>query len=236
MFNKKDDKNSISKYTQRGFSNVEVKKYRPGACENCGAITHKKKDCFERPRAKGAKYTNKDIRRDEYMIEAKLDYEGKHDTWNGYDPNTQLKKIYEYQLLEEAKLKEKLKKIEESNDNDLLEKKDNDKEYSSFEDDKSSDNDLEFDVKEIVDSSRFSNALTRPLSKSHNVIDDYKKYMNNLNTNKDNPSAYDLKEEDLDAKKISTDEQKFLDAEKFEAEANKRNKELNVSLYIKLNS
>jgi hypothetical protein len=32
-----------------------------GACANCGAMSHKTKDCTERPRKLGAKYTGKDI-------------------------------------------------------------------------------------------------------------------------------------------------------------------------------
>ena len=33
-----------------------VTKFRKGACSNCGAMTHKTKDCCERPRKKGAKW------------------------------------------------------------------------------------------------------------------------------------------------------------------------------------
>jgi len=44
--------------------------YRKGACENCGAMTHKKKDCLERPRslAKSAKVSNADIAPDEAVM------------------------------------------------------------------------------------------------------------------------------------------------------------------------
>ena len=73
-------------------------KYRKGACENCGAITHKTKgrlflegfryknilDCCERPRKVGAKFSGKDIRPDEYVQNLDLDYESKRDRWNGY--------------------------------------------------------------------------------------------------------------------------------------------------------
>lgn len=47
--------------------------YRKGACENCGAMTHKKKDCLERPRslAKSAKVSGMDIAPDEGLT--KLD-------------------------------------------------------------------------------------------------------------------------------------------------------------------
>lgn len=63
-------------------------KFRKGACENCGAMTHKRKNCLERPRAKGAKWTGKDIAADEVVRDVNLDYEGKRDRWNGYDAKT----------------------------------------------------------------------------------------------------------------------------------------------------
>ncbi|CCF35568.1 pre-mRNA-splicing factor SLU7 [Colletotrichum higginsianum] len=61
-------------------------KFRKGACENCGAMTHKAKDCLSRPRAKGAKWTGKDIQADEVIQDVKLGWDAKRDRWNGYDP------------------------------------------------------------------------------------------------------------------------------------------------------
>ena len=49
-------------------------------------MTHKSKDCVERPRAKGAKLTGKHIAPDEKIEQFDLDWEGKHDRYNGYDP------------------------------------------------------------------------------------------------------------------------------------------------------
>ena len=45
----------------KGIFNVATK-YRKGACENCGSMTHKAKECLDRPRARGAKWTGEDIR------------------------------------------------------------------------------------------------------------------------------------------------------------------------------
>jgi pre-mRNA-processing factor SLU7 len=44
-------------------------KFRKGACENCGALTHGKKDCFSRPRKIGAKHNAEDIQADEIYLE-----------------------------------------------------------------------------------------------------------------------------------------------------------------------
>ncbi|KAK9457845.1 mRNA splicing protein [Dipodascopsis uninucleata] len=76
-------------------------KYRKGACENCGAITHKTKDCMERPRKVGAKWTGQDIQADDLLQEVPMTWDSKRDRWNGYDASDHAKVIQEYERLEE---------------------------------------------------------------------------------------------------------------------------------------
>lgn len=93
-------------------------KYRKGACENCGAMTHKKKDCLERPRKVGAKYSGDNFAPDEHIqTELSFDYEGKRDRWNGYNPEEHQRVYEEYEKIEEAKRQLKEQKVED----DLLE-------------------------------------------------------------------------------------------------------------------
>lgn len=49
-------------------------------------MTHKTKDCVERPRKVGAKYTKASIAADEKIQELNLEtFDAKKDRWNGYD-------------------------------------------------------------------------------------------------------------------------------------------------------
>lgn len=111
------------------FQSKIITKYRKGACENCGALTHKKRECMDRPRKVGAKYSGANIAPDEY-IQAKLNlsYDGKRDRWSGYDPNEHRAIVEEYQKVEEAKRQLRADKLDaEENQDDEDEDKDEDK-------------------------------------------------------------------------------------------------------------
>jgi pre-mRNA-processing factor SLU7 len=95
-----------SKWYDRGKKlGPAATKFRKGACENCGAMTHKTKDCLSRPRAKGAKWTGQDIQADEVVQDVNLSWDAKRDRWNGYDPKEYKAVIEEYEQLEALKAK-----------------------------------------------------------------------------------------------------------------------------------
>eukprot|EP01080_Neovahlkampfia_damariscottae_P004526 gene4526-7904_t len=109
------EKKKEKKWYQRGVKGETATTYRKGACTNCGAMTHKTKDCMERPRKRGAKLTGKDIKPDEIITDVgELTYEEKRDAWNGYEVEN-----YDevYKSFEEDDLEKRKQKVE------VLEKK-----------------------------------------------------------------------------------------------------------------
>ncbi|MBZ3887601.1 Pre-mRNA-splicing factor SLU7 [Sciurus carolinensis] len=106
---------SSGEWYKRGVKeNSITTKYRKGACENCGAMTHKKKDCFERPRRVGAKFTGTNIAPDEHVQpQLMFDYDGKRDRWNGYNPEEHMKIVEEYAKVDLAKRTLKAQKLQE---------------------------------------------------------------------------------------------------------------------------
>ena len=99
-----DDKAKAATLVDRGRKAGPARtKWVKGACENCGAMGHKKKDCLEKPRKVGAKYTGKDIQADRIIRDVKLGYEAKRDVYQTYDPKQYQEVIEEYNLIEEAR-------------------------------------------------------------------------------------------------------------------------------------
>ncbi|EZA58552.1 Pre-mRNA-splicing factor SLU7 [Ooceraea biroi] len=95
-------------------------------------MTHKRKDCMERPRKVGAKFTNSKIAADEFtQPELSMDYDGKRDRWAGYDPSEHRAIVEEYQKIEEAKRQMRAEKLNAEEEND---EQDSDKDEDKYVD------------------------------------------------------------------------------------------------------
>jgi pre-mRNA-processing factor SLU7 len=120
-----DDKmvlfDGLDKWYNRTAAQQQVKmaiKFREGACENCGAMGHKRKECLEKPRKRLAKYGAGVIAPDDLQQpELKLSFEGKRDRWNGVDMDDYQGRVHvEFEKLEEARRQIKAKKLDEEAD------------------------------------------------------------------------------------------------------------------------
>ncbi|CAA7261688.1 unnamed protein product [Cyclocybe aegerita] len=190
-----DSANKLDNWYDRGArAGPAAKKYRKGACENCGAMTHKKQDCLERPRKKGAKYTNKDIQADDVIQDVATGYDAKRDRWNGYDP-AEHKKVYEeYGAVEAARQKLREEEIDNQTTTDLAAvrkvakagKSDATKDDADFgsSEDEDADEDKYADAADAV--GQKLDAKTRITVRNLRIREDTAKYLINL----DPESAY----------------------------------------------
>jgi pre-mRNA-processing factor SLU7 len=171
-----------------------AKKYRKGACENCGAITHKRQDCLERPRKKGAKYTHNNIAQDEVIQHIEAGYDAKRDRWNGYDP-AEHKMIYEeYEAVEAERQRLREEEIDKQTTTDMAavrkvakagkaEGKEGDPDFGSS-DEEDADEDKYADAADAV--GQKMDTKTRITVRNLRIREDTAKYLINL----DPSSAY----------------------------------------------
>jgi pre-mRNA-processing factor SLU7 len=82
-------------------------------------MTHKRADCMERPRKKGARFTGKNIAADEIIEEFEGGYDAKRDRWNGYDPSEHKKLLEEYAELEKERARLREEEIDNQTSTDL---------------------------------------------------------------------------------------------------------------------
>ncbi|KAJ2591489.1 mRNA splicing protein [Coemansia sp. RSA 1797] len=160
-------------YTRGSRIGSAPKKYRRGACENCGAMSHKTKDCMERPRKTGAKWTGRDMMADERVESVSLSYDAKRDMWNGYDATQHKTLMSDWELVEEARRKRKASELDKSKEKDLSDVNANSIEAqfaSSDEDDEDDD----------------ANVKSKSTVRNLRIREDTAKYLRNL----DPDSAY----------------------------------------------
>lgn len=191
---KEESSTKLDEWYDRGAkAGPAAKKYRKGACENCGAMSHKKQDCLERPRKKGAKFTNKDIQADEVIQTVATGYDAKRDRWNGYDV-AEHKRVYdEYEAIESARQKLREDQIDNQTTTDLAAvrkvakagkaEKEGDADFGSS-DEEDADEDKYADAADAV--GQKLDAKTRITVRNLRIREDTAKYLINL----DPESAY----------------------------------------------
>jgi pre-mRNA-processing factor SLU7 len=159
-------------------------KFRKGACENCGAMSHKTKDCMDRPRKTGAKWSGKDIKPDEIIQEIELDYDSKRDRWNGYDPSEHAKIYEEYEKIEEARRKMKASELDKQSTTELV-KKTGERTTGEFSSEDEEDDEDKYAERSDMPGQKV-NTKTRTTIRNLRIREDTAKYLRNLDIN----SAY----------------------------------------------
>ncbi|KAI7857162.1 Pre-mRNA splicing Prp18-interacting factor-domain-containing protein [Circinella umbellata] len=153
-------------------------KYRKGACENCGAISHKTRDCVERPRKKGAKWSGKNIQADEIIQNPDLDWDEKRDRWNGYDPREHDKVIEEYEKIEEARRANKATELDKQGPTTTSEAK----KLARVSDDEDDEDDGDKYADQADMPGQHVNTKTRTTIRNLRIREDTAKYLMNLDT------------------------------------------------------
>ncbi|KAL6583721.1 hypothetical protein OROMI_003010 [Orobanche minor] len=180
---RKSDPNSNKSWYDRGAKTFQAEKFRVGACQNCGAMTHGKKSCVERPRQKGAKWTSKHIAPDEKIENFELSYDGKRDRWNGYD-----KQASWYDARDEARSKilkdQQLQKLEEKNNNENKEGGvSDDEEDEATVDEAKVDESKQMDFAKVETRVRTTGGGSTGTVRNLRIREDTAKYLLNLDVN-----------------------------------------------------
>lgn len=236
-----EHKNPSNYLFQKGADRTtHIYKYRKGACENCGASTHKTKECVERPRKIGAKWSNKDFGHDEFILPSSKDFESKRDRWSTYDPESFKKIMIDYERTRQAKQEyqqEKAKEINDENLKSILLKDDELKRIDNEEDDEF----LEIQKRKQDNDNRATAEIYQSATSKGNFLKkDYSRYLKDLYEDPNLDGKSRAMQESLDPtitaaitgntiRLIEGDTKKLLETEAILKEANERNKGLNLN-------
>nr|XP_043639141.1 pre-mRNA-splicing factor SLU7-like [Erigeron canadensis]XP_043639146.1 pre-mRNA-splicing factor SLU7-like [Erigeron canadensis] len=152
-------------------------------------MTHNTKACMERPRKLGAKYTSKNIAPDEKIETFELNYDGKRDRCNGYDPALYAYVIDRYEARDEAWKKhlkdQQLKKLEKNNTGNAEEgvSDDEDNEDALKVDEAKVDESKQMDFTKVEKRVRTTGGGSTGTVRNLRIREDTAKYLLNLDEN-----------------------------------------------------
>lgn len=197
-------------------------KFRKGACQNCGAMTHSTKDCLERPRKVGAKWTGRDIQPDEVTTSLSLGFEAKRDRWNNYEGDDYSSRVADWEIIEKSREKQRQEKARR-------------KLQDNTQDD-DSDDDSEDDEYAQVDIGKGGDAANRVPVRNLRIREDTARYLTDLN------ASYDPKNrkvtgvestlygnDDFVKANTGSDADKLAQISAFAWEAEKRGKDVHIT-------
>ncbi|KAL3103348.1 hypothetical protein niasHS_002534 [Heterodera schachtii] len=118
---------SVAEWYPKGTTERVAFKYRDGACQNCGALGHTRKNCFEKPRLVGAKFTNSNIAPDDHVLPSlEMGYDAKRDRWNGYNAEDYSLVAAEFEKMEETRKLIRAEQLKEAGEEDKKAEEDED--------------------------------------------------------------------------------------------------------------
>ncbi|PRP83386.1 alanyl-tRNA synthetase [Planoprotostelium fungivorum] len=182
--NAKSEASANEWYLRGAKAGPAATKYRKGACENCGAMTHTKKECCERPRKLGAKWSGRDIAQDEIVKDIKLDWSGKRDRWNGYNADDYSSVVQKYEKFEAER--RRVRKEEAQQKAETKQERDSDSDVSSSDEEEEDEEKSEFiDAEEqpvgATLASQGTAVKTKTTVRNLRLREDRAKYLINLN-------------------------------------------------------
>ncbi|KAJ0397760.1 hypothetical protein ATCC90586_005148 [Pythium insidiosum] len=184
-----------------GEDRAAPRRWRKGACKNCGAMSHKTTECVERPRKVGAWKTNRDLAADEVLVDVrsqqfgKLAFDAKRDQWLGYDPKEHDKTVDRYEKIEAARRQKRMNEVNQKlRDAASTEQQRSNSDSDSDSDAASSEEDEEFRDREegplfaerVARQGGVGGAQMKTTVRNLRIREDTAKYLRNLNPN----SAY----------------------------------------------
>jgi pre-mRNA-processing factor SLU7 len=181
---------------QRVSKERSRKGYNANDCENCGAGGHKKKDCMEPPRKRGAKFTHDVVQFDTVALHnGGESFSTKRDKWKNYDTGNYAQVVKRFQKIEEARnqqraeeARKKLRAKQAARQAKRAARQEKG-EDASDSDSSSSDDDFDDDVDGMADGGEVIQKRgenKKSVSRNLRIREDTAKYMLNLDVN----SAY----------------------------------------------